>query len=82
MMRHARQSYLRTTDAMGGQINCIFFFALQIGLLARRSRPAAFRTRPSVATAVMAIVDAIALPFFQLLTITVRFGLLRFCKFT
>ena len=61
MTHHARQSYLRTTDALGGQINCIFFFALQIGLLARRSRPAAFRTRLSVATEVMAIVDAIAI---------------------
>ena len=60
-MHHARQSCLRTTDAMAGQINCIFFFALQIGLLARRSRPAAFRTRLSVATEVMAIVDAIAI---------------------
>jgi hypothetical protein len=46
---------------MGGQINCIFFFALQIGLLVRWSRPATFRTRLSVATAVMAIVDAIAI---------------------
>jgi ATP-binding cassette subfamily C (CFTR/MRP) protein 1 len=46
---------------MGGQTNCVFFFALQIGLLARWSRPAAFRTRLSVATAIVAIVDAIAI---------------------